>query len=110
MPLAAFDLLAGVITNVTAVTCGLHTLTVQNRRRGSAALALSLADEGAERVIQGRPLMIANPLPKNMEDGFAGRKIGRQVPPRAATLDDIQDGIEDAAAIGGRASAWGWFG
>ena len=45
-----------------------------------------------------------------MEDGFAGWKIGRQVPPGAATLDDIQDGIKDAAAIGGRASAFGWFG
>jgi hypothetical protein len=47
MSLAAFDPLAGIITNVAAVTCGFHTLTVQNRRRGPAALAVSFADEGS---------------------------------------------------------------
>src|SRR5271170_1434262 len=54
--------------------------------------------------------MVANPLPKNMVNSFAGWKIGRQVPPGAATLDEIQDGVKDATTIGGRAPAFGWFG
>ena len=110
MSLSAFDPLAGVITHRATVTCGLHALTVQNRRRGPTALAVSLADKGAQSVIQSRPLMVANPLPENMVNGFAGWKIGRQVPPGAATLDDIQDGIQDAPPIRGWASAFGGFG
>jgi hypothetical protein len=38
----------------------------------------------------------------NMIDGLTRRKVGRQITPRAATLDDIQDGIMNAAAFGFR--------
>jgi hypothetical protein len=45
-----------------------------------------------------------------MIDGLPRRKVGRQITPRAATLDDIQEGIEDSPPIRRWASAWGGFG
>src|SRR5271169_2482337 len=47
MSLAAFDPLAGVIANSAAVTSGLYTLTVQDRRRWPAALTVSSPNQGA---------------------------------------------------------------
>ena len=110
MPLAAFDPLASVITDVPAVTRGFHTLTVQNRSRWSAPLSVSFPDEGAQRIVEHGPLMIANPLPEDMVNRFPMRKVDGQIPPRTAALNDIQDGIQDAPPINGRAAAFGRFG
>jgi hypothetical protein len=54
--------------------------------------------------------VVASPLPEAMIDGLPRRKVGGQITSRAATLDDIQDGIQDAPPIRGRASAFGGFG
>ena len=58
MPLATFDPLAGVIPHTATMTSRFDTLTVQNRRRWATALAVSLPDKGAQRVIEGRPLVV----------------------------------------------------
>ena len=110
MALAAFDPLAGVITNATAMTIGFHALTVEYGRRRSAALAVSFPNERAQRVIEGRPLVVEGPLPENMIDRLPRGKVGGQITPRAATLDDIENGIEDAPTVSRRASAFGGFG
>jgi len=110
MPLAAFDPLAGVITNPAAVTSGFYTLTVQNRRRGTTTLTVSLPHERAQRVVERGPLVVANPLPEDMLNRLPSGKVGRQITPRAATLDDIQDGIQDASPINRWATALGRFG
>jgi len=110
MPFAAFDPLAGVIANVTAVAGGLDALTVQDGRRGPAALALGFPDEDAQSVIEHGPLMIVNPLPKDMIDGLPTGKVGGQITPGAATLDQIEDRLNDAPPILGRPSTFGGFG
>jgi hypothetical protein len=55
-------------------------------------------------------LAIADPLPEDMVNGFPLGKFGGQITSRAATLDEIQDGIQDAPSVNGRASALGRFG
>src|SRR5271169_60988 len=45
-----------------------------------------------------------------MVNRFPSGKVDRQITPRAATLDDIQDGIQDAPPINGWASAFSRFG
>ena len=54
--------------------------------------------------------MVEGPLPEDMLDGFPRGKAGGQITPWEAALDDREAGIKDAAAVGGRASALGWFG
>jgi hypothetical protein len=104
MALQAFGPLPGVIANTSAVTVALHSLTVQNGHRGTAALADDFPDDGARRVIEGSPLVIERPLPEDVVNSFPRGKVGGQIAPRAATLDDIEDGIQDAPMVGGRAS------
>jgi hypothetical protein len=65
MALAAFDPLAGVIANLAAVASGFDTLTVQNCRRGSAALAVSFSDQRAQGIVEHGPLVILYPLPED---------------------------------------------
>jgi len=110
MPLAAFDPLAGVITHGAAVPRRLHTLTVQNRGRGPTALVVGSPHERAQRIVEDCPLVVERPLPEDMIDGFPWGKVGGQVAPRAATFDDIENGIQDAPPVGGRTSAFGGFG
>src|ERR1035438_3068020 len=110
MPFAAFDPFAGVIPHGAAVPRRLHTLTVQNRGRGPTALVVGSPHERAQRVVQGGPLVVERPLPEDMINGFPRGKGGGQIAPRAATFDAIEDGIQDAPPVGGRASAFGGFG
>ena len=110
MPLAAFDSFAGVITHGAAVPRRLHTLTVQNRGRGPAALVMGTPHERAQCVVEGRPLVVEGPVPEDMINGFPRGKVGGQIAPWAATFDNIEDGIQDAPPVGGRASAFGGFG
>jgi hypothetical protein len=66
--------------------------------------------ELAVSIVEHGPLMVVNPLPEDMIHGFPMGKVGGQVTPRAATFDQIEDGIDDAPPILGRASAFGGFG
>src|SRR5271168_1795812 len=99
--------LAGVIADLTAVTSGFDTLTVQNGRRGSAPLAVSFSDECAQRVVEHGPVMVTDPLPKNMVDRFPMGEIRGQITPGTPTLDEIQDSIEDAPPINRWAATFG---
>ena len=110
MPLPAFDPFAGIIAHTAAVTSGLHALTVQNRCRGTATLAVSVPHERAQRVVERGPLVVADPLSEDMVNGFPSGKVAGQITPRATTFDEIQDGIQDAPPINGWASAFGGFG
>src|ERR1039458_7733282 len=89
---------------------GFHALAIQNRRRWLGSFVVSLPDENAQRVVEGRPQMVQGPLPEDMENGFPRGKVGGQIAPRDAALNDIEDGIQDAPPVGGRTSAFGRFG
>jgi hypothetical protein len=110
MPLSALDAFAGVIAHTAAVASGLHALTVQNRCRGMATLAVSVPHECAQRVVERGPLVVADPLSEDMVNCFPSGKFAGQITPRAATFDEIQDGIQDAPPIDGWASAFGGWG
>jgi hypothetical protein len=110
MALAALDPLAGVIADVAAVTSRLNALTVQNRRRWPAAFAVSFPDECAQRIVERRPLMVGDPLPEDMINRFPMGKVGGQITPRATTLGQIQDGIDDPPPSHRRATAFGRLG
>jgi hypothetical protein len=86
MAFAAFDPLGGVIAHPAAVAIGLYALTVENRRRWAAALAVGFADEGAQRVIEGHPLVIDRPLTEDMVDRLPRGKVGGQIPSRKPHL------------------------
>ena len=87
----------------------LHTLTVQNRGRGSAAFVVGASHECAQCVVEGGPLVIERPMPEDMINSFPRPKVGGQIPPRAATFDDIENGIENPPPVSGWASALGRF-
>ena len=110
MALPSLDPLAGVIADAAAVTSGLNALTVQNRRRRPAALIVSFSDERAQRIVERRPLMVNDPLPEDMINRFPMGEVCGQITPRATTLNQIQDGIDDSPPIHWRASAFGRFG
>ena len=71
---------------------------------------MGFADECAEHVVEHCPLMVERPLTEDMVDCLPSRKIRGEITPRAATLDDIQDGIHDAPPVNRWASAFGAFG
>ena len=110
MPFAAFDLFGGIVTDQATVTGGFDALTLQNGGGGAAALAVASAHEDAQGVMDNRPLMIGHPLPEDVINGFPVGKVGGQIAPRTAALDEIKDGIDDSPPIFGRASAFGGFG
>ena len=110
MALPPLDPLAGVIADVAAMTSRLNALTVQNCRRWLAPFAVSFPNQDAQRIVQHGPLMVVDPLPKNMINRFPMRKVGGQITPRATTLDHIQDGINDPPPIYRRAAAFSRLG
>jgi hypothetical protein len=110
MAFAAFEPLAGVIPDVSAMAGGLDTLTVQNRGGGAAALGVGFSDENTQDIVEHGPLMVVNPLPEDMIYGLPMGKVGGQIAPRTAALDQIQDGVKDASPILGWAATFGRFG
>jgi hypothetical protein len=50
--------------------------------------------EEAQCIVEKRPLMVVKPLPEDMIHGFPMGKVGGQITPRSATLDEAQDGID----------------
>ena len=104
--LASFDPLGRIVTDRTTVGSGLHTLTVEDGRRGAAAFARGVAHAGPETGVESLPGVIPRPLPKDMVDGFPrGKTLGQQAPLNAP-FDDIKNRVEDAAPVGGRSSAF----
>ena len=92
MAFAAFDPPGGIIANIATVTSRLHALAVQNRRRGPAAFGVGFPNEGARRVIEGRPLGVARPWPEHRVDGLPLQIEMPNVITRKLTLPGI--GIE----------------
>ena len=109
MTFAAFDLLGGVITHRAAVTGGFDALTVQDGGGGPAAVVVAAADQHAQGVMNHGPLVMGDPLAEEVINRFPVGKIGGQITPGTAAFDQIQDGVNETAAILGRTSAFGDF-
>jgi hypothetical protein len=54
--------------------------------------------------------MISKLLEEDVIDRFPMGKVGGQIAPGTATLNEIQDSIDDSPPIFGRSSAFGWLG
>jgi len=110
MSFAAFDSLAGIVTHAPAVSVGLDALTVQNRSRWPAVLAMRSPNQNTQRIMNHSPLMVGHLLAEDVINGFPLWKISGQIAPRAAAFDQIEDGVEDSPPIFGRSSMFGRFG
>ena len=69
-------------------------------------LAHGLPHLGAEPVIEPGQQAVAGPLAEMMIDRLPGRKVFWQEPPLGAGFDQIEDGIENFAQGGARATAF----
>jgi len=110
MPLAAFDPLGRVVAHVPAVTGGLDALAVQNGGGGLARPPVGFPNQGAQRVVERRPVVIDGPFAKDIINRLPGRKVVRQQPPGDAPFDHVQHRIQNPPPVRGRTSAFGRFG
>lgn len=110
MPLAALDLLAGIIANHTAVPVRLDALAVEDRRTGFGVPALLLPKADSEGVVERGPSMIEGPLAVDTKHCLPGRKVRRHQSPRDPAFEDVEDGVHDQSSISRRASALTSFG
>ena len=85
---------------------GFNALAVENGGGRSASLAFVGANQCPQSGIERLPCIGKRPLPEDMVNGFPRRKAHGQQTPLDAALEDIQDGVEDATTVGGRASSF----
>jgi hypothetical protein len=71
---------------------------------------MGFPDEDAQGVVEHGPLLVLNPLPKDMINSFPVREVGGQITPRAATFGEIEDGIQDSPPVQRWAAALGGLG
>src|SRR5580765_6516822 len=107
--LAALEALARIVAHTAAVRVGLDALAVQDGGRGAGAFVFSSTDVSTEAIVDGFPGVVEGPLSEDMVDGFPGREVHRHQTPLDASSDHIKDSVDDAAAIGGRSSAFAGF-
>ena len=83
----------------------MHRLAVEHGGDGTAILVVGSAHTSAQAIVECRPAAVAAPGAEVVIDGFPGRKVLGQEPPGAAAFDGIENGVEDQAKRGARASA-----
>ena len=71
---------------------------------------MGFPDENAQRIVERGPLIVATPLPEDMVNGFPMGEFHGQITPRAAALDQIEDGINNPPPVHAGASTFGGFG
>jgi hypothetical protein len=76
---------------------GLHTLAVHYRRTRFRVAAYALALRAMEGRIEQVPDAFEAEAPEMVEHRLPGREIGREIAPRAAGAQDIEDSVEDTA-------------
>src|ERR1019366_4289672 len=108
VPLAALDFLPGVIpaAGLGHSVGGLHRLGVDDRRGRAGAAAGQHPDLAAQLIVHSAGGAAGLPRPDVAVDGAPVGQVGGQRPPYAPVVDQVADGIDDAAAaVGARAAA-----
>jgi hypothetical protein len=106
--LSAFDLLATITTPLlSAYPGGLGRLGVHYPSAGFGIALESNAQAFADRVVQPLPSAVDAPSSEVMKDGLPRWEVVRQKAPRAATPQDIEEGVEDLAPAVDRRSTGG---
>ena len=113
MTFASLDFLARVVTDTSAMRIGFDALTVEDGGGGTAAFVGVCAHQSAQTGVERLPYVLPGPLSENMVDGLAWREHPGQKSPLNTAFENIEDGVNDAAAIGWRTTAlfeWGQHG
>ena len=105
MTLAAFDVFGRVAAHGATVGIGFDALAVEHGGGGAATLAVRWPLERPQPIVERPPGVIAAPLAENVTDGFPRWEVGGQQPPGDAAFEDIKDGVDNGAPVGGRSSA-----
>jgi len=103
MALSALDPFACIVAHLTTVRIGFDALAIENACCWSTFLVHTLSYFGSKKAIDLLPCIVSLPFAENVIDCLPGRKIIWQHSPLDATLDDIEDGIQNEAATDARA-------
>ena len=87
---------------LAAVPVRFDALAVENGGAGLFVAALGRPHTDAQGVVESGPGVIPTPLAENVVDSLARPKTLGQQPPGDAALEHIEDGVDDATAVGGR--------
>ena len=98
--LAALGFLGRIVGDLPAVGIGAHGLAVDDRRRGSAALALSRSRHRSQSLVEQLQCAIQSPSAKMVINRFPSRKVHWQQPPGATALYHVENGVENLAQGG----------
>jgi hypothetical protein len=94
--LSPFHLLGGVeAAFVASYSRGLNRLGVHDTGARVRISAKVPPQPLAQLFVQTLPGPIDTPPPEPAVDGLSRREVPRQQPPRAAALQDVEDGVED---------------
>jgi hypothetical protein len=98
VPFASFDLLGAIVTALPPTDArGLDRLAVHDGRAGLRVALQADSHPLAQGAVHPLPGSTQTPEAKVMAEEFPGREVVRQEPPGAATLQDVEDGVEDLA-------------
>ena len=86
--------LAGIVAHGAALRCGAHRLAVQCGCGRSAALPFRLARRGSNPRVQSTENRPPTPLSEDVIDRLSRREVLGKKPPRAAALDQEEDGVD----------------
>lgn len=106
MPLASVDFLSAVVSALGPANLGgLHALAVDDRRARRRFAAGGLANGFSQRVADALPEPRLAPAVEDLINGLPQRKVARQHPPLTAGAIEVQNCIDDRAAIVNRRPA-----
>ncbi len=77
----------------------LDALAVEDGCAGSFATSFLLSDAGPQGVVDASPCMITFSGAENMVDGLPRREVRRQESPGNATLENVEDAIDDPTSV-----------
>src|ERR1041385_1021185 len=88
----------------------LDTLAVQDGGGGVIPSPVLSAHADSEGIVQSRPSLVQAPGSKHMVHSFPGWIVLRQLAPRNASFENIEDGIHDKPPVRLRSAAAFGFG
>jgi hypothetical protein len=107
--LRPFDQFPAVVAaDAGGVLNRLHALHIQHGGARVCVAAHTLALGRVRGTAQAEPEALEVPAPEMIEHGLPGWEVCGEIPPRAPSTQDVEDGVEDITqAVGQRSAASG---